>query len=66
MPGRSRCHYHGGRNAGGKPGNKNALRHGLYSEAGIEARRLLKGAAKELLKRGEEVNRATKAQDAWR
>lgn len=28
-----KCRMHGGTNKGGKPGNKNALQHGIYSDA---------------------------------
>lgn len=33
MPGKRRCKHHGGASPGAPKGNKNAFRHGLYSDA---------------------------------
>jgi len=38
VPGRNRCHWHGGRNPGGRPGNRNALLHGRYTAAALAAK----------------------------
>lgn len=36
-----RCRMHGGTNPGAPKGNKNALKHGLYTAEAIETRRYL-------------------------
>ncbi len=39
--GRARCHKHGGaEDAGGQPGNRNALKHGYYSKGAKAERRV--------------------------
>ncbi len=40
--GQRRCRMHGGTNPGAPRGNRNAYRHGFYSEALAEARRELR------------------------
>ena len=51
--GRRRCRMHGGAKGTGAPrGNRNALRHGLYTRAAVTERRRLRtliGEAEELL-----------------
>lgn len=43
VTGRARCRMHGGAPGSGAPaGNRNALKHGLYTREAIEARRSLK------------------------
>lgn len=37
LAGKQRCRLHGGTNPGGKKGNTNALRHGIYSDAILES-----------------------------
>jgi len=39
VKGKRRCRMHGGKNVGGKWGNKNALKHGRYTRAVIAQRR---------------------------
>lgn len=47
--GRKRCRLHGGAPGSGAPiGNKNALKHGLFSASGISERRTLKAYLKEM------------------
>ena len=42
--GKMRCRMHGGAPGSGAPrGNKNALKHGLYTREAIETRRALRG-----------------------
>jgi len=42
-PGKKRCRIHGGAPGSGAPiGNKNSIKHGHYSKASIEKRRLAK------------------------
>ena len=58
VKGRARCRMHGGARGSGAPkGNKNALRHGTYTEAAIRRRaelRLLIQQSTELLRRLED------------
>jgi hypothetical protein len=37
-----RCHFHGGKSPGAKPGNQNALKHGFYTKEAIEQRRAMR------------------------
>lgn len=37
-----RCRLHGGLSPGGKPGNRNALKHGYWSREAIDLRRVLR------------------------
>jgi glucans biosynthesis protein len=39
IKGKRRCRMHGGKNDGGKTGNENAPKHGLYRRAVIRERR---------------------------
>lgn len=42
MRGRKRCRLHGGKATGAPKGNQNAYKHGLRSEAYLQARRLIR------------------------
>jgi glucans biosynthesis protein len=42
VKGKRRCRMHGGKNEGGKIGNRNALRHGRYRPAVLRERRELR------------------------
>ncbi len=54
VKGKRRCRMHGGAEGSGAPkGNKNALKHGLYTREAIEERRQLRQlikASREMLK----------------
>ena len=54
VKGKRRCRMHGGAEGSGAPkGNKNALKHGLYTREAIEERRQLRQlikASQEMLK----------------
>ena len=39
ISGKQRCRLHGGRSTGAPCGNTNALKHGIYSKASLEADR---------------------------
>lgn len=43
-----RCRMHGGPSPGAAKGNQHALKHGRYSAAGIQERRLLAELVKEM------------------
>ena len=48
VTGKRRCRMHGGAPGSGAPkGNKNALKHGLYTREAIEERRLLRKLIRE-------------------
>lgn len=44
-----RCNLHGGKSPGGKPGNQNAFKHGLYSKEMKEMRRAIREASRDAL-----------------
>ena len=54
VKGKRRCRMHGGAEGSGAPkGNKNALKHGLYTREALEERRQLRQlikASREMLK----------------
>jgi hypothetical protein len=58
--GKTRCHWHGGRNPGPPPGSKNGLIHGRWTREAIAAKR--EAAAKAKLAR-HEVAQAKEAVD---
>jgi glucans biosynthesis protein len=48
VAGKARCRMHGGAPGSGAPkGNRNALKHGLYTREAIEERRLLRAFIRE-------------------
>lgn len=59
VAGKSRCRMHGGAEGSGAPrGNKNALKHGLYTKAALAERKALRRLireARDLLDEFEEV-----------
>jgi uncharacterized protein YjcR len=56
VAGKKRCRMHGGAPGSGAPkGNKNALRHGMYTREAIEERRALRQLMRESKKLLEEV-----------
>lgn len=42
-----RCHLHGGKSPGAKPGNQNALKHGAYTAEAVAFRRMVRASLKE-------------------
>ena len=49
MRGKRVCHLHGGKSPGAPRGNKNALKHGHYSSAGIIERKSVRSITKQIL-----------------
>ena len=53
---KKRCRMHGGAPGSGAPkGNKNALKHGLYTKGALEERRALREFMREALQTLEEI-----------
>jgi uncharacterized protein YjcR len=55
--GRNRCRMHGGaKRSGAPPGNKNALKHGMYTKAVLEEQKALRSMIREMKESLQEID----------